>query len=149
MGYIHPLFTLTFSDDRLSPRSTRLVTKGSFEDVPDVTQDAVQIVEIDPVGSKKLFFSNDFERFTAVSMALVQAAEHIQFAYIGRNRTAHSTPLNQLPCLSFLIEHMTRQRHTVHVVFSPKTHSWHVSRKPTTTTQKRAKFSTRLKLASK
>ena len=106
MEYIHPLFTLTFSDDRLSPRSTRLGTKGSFEDVPDVTQDAVQIVEIDPVGSKTLFFSNDFARFTAVSMALVRTAEHIQFANIGRNRSEHSTPLNHLPCLSFLIEHM-------------------------------------------
>ena len=59
-GTYTPLFTLTFSDDRLFPRSIRLVTKGTFEDVPNVTEDAVQIVDIDPVGSKTSVFSNDF-----------------------------------------------------------------------------------------
>ena len=147
MGYKRP--PLTFSDDRLSPRSTRLVTKGSFEDVPDVTLDAVQIVDIDPVGSRTSFYSNDIARVAAVSMASVRIVEHIQFTNIGRNRTEHSTPLNHLPCLSFLIEHTTRQRSTLHVVFSPKTHSWHVSNKPTTTKQKRAEVSTKFTLPSR
>ena len=93
MGYIRLLFTFTFSDDRLFPCSTRLVTKGSFEDVPDVTQDAVQIVDIDPVGPRTSFFSNDFARITAVSMAFVRTVAHIQFI----NTSGETEPNTQHP----------------------------------------------------
>ena len=132
MGYIRPLFTFTFSDDRLFPRSTRLLTKGSFEDVPDVAQDAVQTVDIDLVGLRTSFFFNDF----AASLQYQWRWSELRRTSIYKHREKRNRTLNtleQLPMLILPIEHTTRQRHAVHVVFSPKTHSWHVSTEPATT----------------
>ena len=99
MGYIRPLFTFTFSDDRLFPRSTRLLTKDSFEDVPDMAQDAVQIVDIDLVGLRTSFFLNDF----AASLHYQWRWSELRRTSIYKHQEKRNRTLNTLEPLPMIV----------------------------------------------